>query len=56
MSDFQDQRLLVRTNHYTYCPYEGECAYYSFPIGGVKSECRRLDVRKAISGKGSRQH
>jgi uncharacterized protein (DUF427 family) len=30
--------LLVRTNHYTYCPYKGDCAYYSIPIGGVKSE------------------
>jgi len=30
--------LLVRTNHYTYCPYEGDCTYYSGPIGGSKSE------------------
>jgi uncharacterized protein (DUF427 family) len=33
-----DTSLLVRTNHYTYCPYKGDCAYYSIPIGGVKSE------------------
>jgi uncharacterized protein (DUF427 family) len=23
--------------HYTYCPYKGECTYYSVPIGGSKS-------------------
>jgi len=30
--------LLVRTTHYTYCPYKGDCTYYSIPIGGAKSE------------------
>ena len=29
--------LLVRTKHYTYCPYKGDCSYYSIPIGGSKS-------------------
>jgi uncharacterized protein (DUF427 family) len=29
--------LLERTNHNTYCPYKGECAYYSIPIGGERS-------------------
>jgi uncharacterized protein (DUF427 family) len=33
-----DMSLLVRTTHYTYCPYKGDCAYYSIPIGGAKSE------------------
>ena len=33
-----DMSLLVRTNHYTHCPYKGDCAYYSIPIGGTKSE------------------
>ena len=33
-----DMSLLVRTEHYTYCPYKGDCAYYSIPIGGTKSE------------------
>jgi uncharacterized protein (DUF427 family) len=32
-----DTSLLVRTNHYTYCPYKGDCAYYSIPIGGAPS-------------------
>ncbi len=33
-----DMSLLVRTTHYTYCPYKGNCTYYSIPIGGAKSE------------------
>ena len=33
-----DMSLLVRTTHYTYCPYKGDCTYYSVPIGGTKSE------------------
>jgi uncharacterized protein (DUF427 family) len=33
-----DMSLLVRTSHYTYCPYKGDCTYYSIPMGGEKSE------------------
>ena len=33
-----DMSLLVRTTHYTYCPYKGDCTCYSIPIGGEKSE------------------
>ena len=33
-----DMSLLVRTTHYTYYPYKGDCTYYSIPIGGTKSE------------------
>jgi uncharacterized protein (DUF427 family) len=33
-----DMSLLVRTSHYTYCPYKGDCSYYSIPIGGSRSE------------------
>src|ERR1700723_138342 len=33
-----EMSLLVRTTHYTYCPYKGDCTYYSVPIGGSKSE------------------
>ena len=36
--DDADMSLLVRTKHYTYCPYKGDCTYYSIPIGGSKSE------------------
>jgi uncharacterized protein (DUF427 family) len=32
-----DMALLARTEHATYCPYKGECAYYSIPIGGGRS-------------------
>jgi uncharacterized protein (DUF427 family) len=33
-----DTSLLVRTTHHTYCPYKGDAAYYSIPIGGTKSQ------------------
>jgi uncharacterized protein (DUF427 family) len=33
-----DTSLLLRTAHSTYCPYKGDCAYYSIPSGGTKSE------------------
>jgi len=33
-----DMSLLVRTTHYTYCPYKGDCTYYSIPVGEAKSE------------------
>jgi uncharacterized protein (DUF427 family) len=33
-----DMSLLVRSTHYTYCPYKGDCAYYSIPVGGSRSE------------------
>jgi uncharacterized protein (DUF427 family) len=33
-----DMSLLVRTTHYTYCPYKGDCTYYSIPVGGTRSE------------------
>jgi uncharacterized protein (DUF427 family) len=32
-----DMALLHRTDHFTYCPYKGECAYYSIPLGGKRS-------------------
>ncbi|HEY2463261.1 MAG TPA: DUF427 domain-containing protein [Steroidobacteraceae bacterium] len=28
---------LLRTEHSTYCPYKGDCSYYSIPAGGSKS-------------------
>jgi uncharacterized protein (DUF427 family) len=36
--DDADMSLLVRTTHYSYCPYKGDCTYYSIPIGGSKSD------------------
>ena len=32
-----DMSLLERTTHYTYCPYKGDCSFYSIPIGGENS-------------------
>jgi uncharacterized protein (DUF427 family) len=32
-----DMTQLQRTSHQTYCPYKGECAYYSIPLGGDRS-------------------
>jgi uncharacterized protein (DUF427 family) len=32
-----DMSLLERTRHATYCPYKGDSAYYSIPIGGARS-------------------
>jgi uncharacterized protein (DUF427 family) len=32
-----DFSQLERTDHATYCPYKGECSYYSVPAGGRKS-------------------
>jgi uncharacterized protein (DUF427 family) len=32
-----DMRQLQRTSHRTYCPYKGECAYYSIAAGGERS-------------------
>jgi uncharacterized protein (DUF427 family) len=32
-----DMTLLERTDHRTYCPYKGDCAYYSIPLGAERS-------------------
>jgi uncharacterized protein (DUF427 family) len=32
-----DMSQLERTAHQTYCPYKGECSYYSIPGGGERS-------------------
>ena len=29
--------LLERTEHATYCPYKGDCSYFSIPLGGHRS-------------------
>lgn len=28
---------LERSDHSTYCPYKGECSYYSIPSGGARA-------------------
>jgi uncharacterized protein (DUF427 family) len=32
-----DMTLLKRSDHTTYCPYKGDCAYFSIPSGGKRS-------------------
>jgi uncharacterized protein (DUF427 family) len=32
-----DLSQLERTDHATYCPYKGDCNYYTVPAGGKKS-------------------
>lgn len=32
-----DMAQLRRTSHQTYCPYKGDCAYYSIPAGGERA-------------------
>ena len=32
-----DMSRLERTDHATYCPYKGDCAYYSLPAGDERS-------------------
>ncbi|HEY4443136.1 MAG TPA: DUF427 domain-containing protein [Steroidobacteraceae bacterium] len=32
-----DMTQLQRSSHQTYCPYKGECTYYSIPSGGERS-------------------
>jgi len=32
-----DFTQLEQTDHSTYCPYKGDCSYYSIPAGGKKS-------------------
>ena len=32
-----DMTLLKRTDHATYCPYKGDCSYFSIPAGGARS-------------------
>lgn len=35
--DDVDMSLLERTDHASYCPYKGDSAYYSIPIGRARS-------------------
>jgi uncharacterized protein (DUF427 family) len=32
-----DMTLLERTTHSSYCPYKGDCSYFSIPAGGERS-------------------
>ena len=54
--DDADMSLLVRTKHYTYCPYKGDCTYSAFPsadrnrntpFGGTKTLMRQSPVLRS---------
>jgi uncharacterized protein (DUF427 family) len=32
-----DMAQLARTSHATYCPYKGDCSYFSIPLGGERA-------------------
>lgn len=32
-----DMSLLERSQHFTFCPYKGDCSYFSIPSGGERS-------------------
>ena len=32
-----DMAALERSDHATYCPYKGDCAYYGIPAGGERA-------------------
>jgi len=32
-----DMSMLEQTEHATWCPYKGDCSYYSIPAGGERS-------------------
>ena len=32
-----DMSLLERSDHQTYCPYKGDCSYFSIPLGGERA-------------------
>ncbi|WP_341678014.1 DUF427 domain-containing protein [Niveibacterium sp. SC-1] len=32
-----DMSLLEQTDHATYCPYKGDCGYFSIPVGGERA-------------------
>src|SRR5579859_440473 len=33
-----DMALLARSEHKTYCPYKGDCSYFSIPVGGERAD------------------
>jgi uncharacterized protein (DUF427 family) len=39
-----DMAILQRTDHSTYCPYKGDCAYFSIPARWRTFDECRLDV------------
>ena len=44
-----DLSQLERTHHATYCPYKGDCNYYSVPAGEKKSVNAVWSYEEAVS-------
>jgi uncharacterized protein (DUF427 family) len=47
-----DMALLQRTDHATYCPYKGDSAYFSIPLGGERS----TNAESRLVGASDRDH
>lgn len=45
-----DMAMLTRTEQATYCPYKGDCAYFSIVLGGRALGERRLVLRGPLRG------
>ena len=43
-----DMGALARTAHATYCPYKGDCNYFSIPAGRAAGGERGVDLRVAL--------
>ena len=43
-----DMSLLLRTTHYTYCPYKGDCTLLQHSSRRNEIRVCRLDIRKAL--------
>ena len=50
-----DMTLLERSAHSTYCPYKGDCAYFSIPSGGERAVNAVLDLRGSLRRGGGHQ-
>jgi uncharacterized protein (DUF427 family) len=50
-----DTRLLQWTDHYTYCPFKGDCSYYTVLVDGPRTVKRGLDLRRALRSSGGHQ-
>jgi uncharacterized protein (DUF427 family) len=51
-----DMSKLQRTEHTTYCPYKGDCSYYSIPSGGNRSVNAAWSYEKAYASVANIDH
>ena len=50
-----DMARLQRTTHQSYCPYKGECNYYSIPLGWIPASGESYSSCGPRSGTGGRR-